>query len=92
MGMGFPIVLAAPKGSARDIILNEKVGLWVPPEDPTALANAILQLYHHPDLLHQLAEASRIAASHHTRETQSRKFLLALESLFLPFNATPLAG
>ncbi len=80
MGMGLPILLASPKGIASEIVMQENVGLWVLAEDPDALANAILHLYRQPDKLHQFAETSLKAASHHTRETQAHYFLDALKT------------
>ncbi|EKD92034.1 MAG: glycosyltransferase [uncultured bacterium] len=79
MGMGLPILLASPKGAASDIVLNENVGLWVPAEDPTALADAVIQLNKKPGLLAQFSKISLDSAQHHTREAQARNFLDALD-------------
>ena len=80
MGMGLPILLAAPRGAASEIVTSEKVGLWVLADDPIALASAILHLYQQPDVLRQFAETSSKAAHHHTREVQAQYFLDALKT------------
>ncbi|HLB41673.1 MAG TPA: glycosyltransferase family 4 protein [Gammaproteobacteria bacterium] len=79
MGMGLPILLASPRGAASEIVMGEKVGLWVQAENPEALTNAILQLYQCPDMLRQFAETSSKAARYHTREAQAGFFLDALK-------------
>jgi colanic acid biosynthesis glycosyl transferase WcaI len=35
MGMGLPIILAAPAGEASAIVIKEKAGLWVAPQHPS---------------------------------------------------------
>jgi colanic acid biosynthesis glycosyl transferase WcaI len=75
MGMGLPILIAAPEGIASKIVLNEQVGLWVPPEDPQALAAALKDLYQQPELRKQLAENSLARASQHSREFQAQSLL-----------------
>src|SRR3990167_4001849 len=81
MGMGLPILLSSPMGIARDIILSEKIGLWVPAENPKALAEAIDDWYQHPEAFSQFAKMSLAAAIRYTRETQSRLFLTAMEKI-----------
>jgi glycosyltransferase involved in cell wall biosynthesis len=79
MGMGLPILLACPEGEASRIVENQRAGLWVPPEDPSALANAVLLLKENRSLLQQLAARSLAAAPQHTREKQARDMLAVLE-------------
>lgn len=78
MGMGLPILLSSPKGAASDIVMTEKVGIWVPAENATALSGSILSLYQYPDKLGQLAENSRVASYRHTRKAQAQYFLNTL--------------
>jgi glycosyltransferase involved in cell wall biosynthesis len=78
MGMGLPILLAAPKGEASEIVERENVGLWVPSNDPPALANAILLLKNDRSLRSHLAAQSRAMASIHSRERQAREVLTVL--------------
>lgn len=79
MGMGLPILLAAPKGAASNLITAEKVGLSIPAENPPLLVDAILQLYHNPNLLSQFAENSLTAAKFHTREKQAEDFISVIK-------------
>ena len=81
MGMGLPILIASPKGVASQIVLDEQVGLWVPPENPAALADAIAHLYQNPLERQQLAQNSLAAAPGHTRENQARLMLNTLNAL-----------
>ena len=78
MGMGLPILLAAPKGEASDIVEREGVGLWVPSNDPSALASAILLLKEDRSLRAHLAAQSRAAAANHSRERQASEMLTVL--------------
>ncbi len=79
MGMGLPLLLAAPKGEASRIIEADGAGLWVPAEDPEALAGAVLKLKSDGGLLHDLAARSHRAASGHSRERQARRMIKVLE-------------
>ncbi len=81
MGMGLPILLAAPQGEASKIIAKEQVGVWVKPEDPKALVAAVLQLQEDQQLHKHYAECSLQAASRYSRETQAEQMLLALQSV-----------
>ena len=79
MGMGLPILLAAPKGEASRIIAEDKAGLWVPAERPPALADACLSLMSDSQGRRALAQQSLYAAPFHSRERQARLVLEALE-------------
>lgn len=79
MGMGLPVLLACPRGEASRILEAEQAGIWVPPEDPKALADAVELLNQNRDLLLRLGEASRFAAPRHSRERQAREYLTRLE-------------
>lgn len=61
MAMGKPIVCTRMKGTER-IIQDGETGLLVPPDDPHALAEAILKLYCDPDLRRKLGQNARQAA------------------------------
>ncbi|MSO92287.1 MAG: glycosyltransferase WbuB [Rhodospirillales bacterium] len=79
MGMGLPIVLAAPAGEASRILAADQAGVWVPPEDPEALANAVTGLMKDAECRRKIAERSLASAPRHTREAQARQMMLAIE-------------
>ena len=81
MGMGLPILVAAPRGEATDIVEREGAGLCVPSNDPSALANAVLLLKHDQRLRLRLAAQSRAAAVNHSRERQAIEFLAVLRKV-----------
>jgi len=81
MGMGLPIILASPEGEASRIVTREGIGVWVPPQDPDALSQAVLLLSQNRELLARFAEASGLAAPRHSRERQAKDMLSVLESV-----------
>ena len=67
-------VLLAVDGEARELVEAAKVGLYIAPEDETALAETIIELMHNPDLCDTLGEnGRRFVESHYSRESQSRE-------------------
>jgi len=79
MGMGLPVLLAAPKGEASRIVEGEGIGAWVPPEDPAAVAEAVLRFRNDGDLRRNCAAASLAAAPRYSRRARAREMLEALE-------------
>lgn len=79
MGMGQPIVLASPQGEASEIVATSGAGLWVLPERPRELLEAILLLKTNPPLRRRLADRSLAAAPEYSRERQARDMLAILE-------------
>lgn len=60
LASGRAIIASVPNtGTAANAIRDSGGGIVVPPEDPQTLANAIRDLYHHPDRVKQLGEKSR---------------------------------
>jgi colanic acid biosynthesis glycosyl transferase WcaI len=60
LASGLAIIASVPStGTAARAISNSGGGLVVPPEDPKALAEAILKLYRDRDSIEKLGEASR---------------------------------
>lgn len=53
------IASVPPNGSAARAVAQSGGGLIVEPENPEALATAILELYHHPEQVKMLGEKSR---------------------------------
>jgi glycosyltransferase involved in cell wall biosynthesis len=70
-------VVAADVGSVSEVVLDDKTGLLVPPEDPVALARAIRRLLTDADLRRRLGEQGRqlvlerFTAAHMTRAFES---------------------
>ena len=78
MGMGRPVLLAAPQGEASEILTESGAGLWVRPECPEELMKAIHLLKTNRPLYHRLAAASLQAAPAHSRERQAKEMLAIL--------------
>ena len=78
MGMGLPILLATPEGEASRLVSGNGA-VWVPPEDPLALANSIRELKADPAKCARLSADSLAAAPSHSRELQARDTLRVLE-------------
>jgi glycosyltransferase involved in cell wall biosynthesis len=78
MGMGLPILLAAPKGEASEILDESGAGLWVAPERPQELLEAVRLLKNNRELSRRLAARSRAAAPNYSRERQAREMLALL--------------
>jgi colanic acid biosynthesis glycosyl transferase WcaI len=87
MGMGLPVLLAAPRGQASAIIDQEQMGLSIAPEAPAALARAAAQLKSDPDFLRRLAQNSLAAAPRYSREQKSAEMLALLRDI-VPLSAT----
>jgi len=83
MGMGLPLLLAAPTGEASAIIEKTGAGVCVAPENPDALAQAVLTYKNDPVLCQAKATKSQQAASLYTRERQATDFLMVLEKVTL---------
>jgi len=60
LASGRPIIASVPaNGTAAQAVEASGGGIVVTPEHPTALANAILKLYHHPAVAEQLGKQGR---------------------------------
>jgi glycosyltransferase involved in cell wall biosynthesis len=78
MGMGKPLLLVSPVGEAKAILDSTGAGEWVPAACPDLLAHKIESLRIDKVRLAQLADASRKAASHYSRDRQASDMLRAL--------------
>jgi colanic acid biosynthesis glycosyl transferase WcaI len=66
MAAGRPVVAAMNlDGDGPRLIAEARCGLCVPPEDPQALAQAVLKLYHDPSLRQELGRNGRRYAEEH---------------------------
>lgn len=81
MGMGLPLLLAAPEGEASRIIATDKAGIWVPAENPEALAEAALTMMKDKETLKSYSRCSLRAAPLHSREHQARLMINVLEKV-----------
>lgn len=79
MAMGRPILLAAPRGEASEILARTGAGIWVPPDDPQALLEAVTLLMQNRPLYERLARESLASAARFSRERQARDMLAVLE-------------
>ena len=79
MGMGLPLILAAPNGEASHILAAARAGIWVPAEDPPALAGAAIKLYEDDALCRAYSISSLAAAPLYTRERQARQMIEVLD-------------
>jgi glycosyltransferase involved in cell wall biosynthesis len=74
MAAARPIVATAV-GATPDLLADGRTGLLVPPEDPTALADALAQLLSQPEQARQLGEAARLEARQRfSRPAMVRRF------------------
>lgn len=80
MGMGLPIVCAAPKGEATDIVEQTKAGVTVASNNPELLANAIVILAAEPAQLTLFAQNSYAARTQYSREHQAQSIINAINS------------
>ena len=78
MGMGLPLLLAAPEGEASRIITEDQAGLCVAAEDPDALARAVRKLAD-GKTRQAFARNSLKAAPRHSRERQAEQMIRVLE-------------
>lgn len=81
MGMGLPLIVAAPDGEVSHIVKSQNAGLHVPAEDPDALAKAVRRLYEDVGLRLLLGDNSHRSARLFTRERQARDMLLVMEQI-----------
>lgn len=81
MAAGKPAILGV-EGEAKEILLHSDGGLAIQPENPHALASAILRLQHDPALCRALGRNGRQAVlKNYLRSTQAKKYLSLLRGL-----------
>ncbi len=68
MASGLPVLLAAPEGEASKILEADGAGLCMPPEDPGALADAVVRLCDDDKERQMFADNALAAAPAHSRE------------------------
>jgi len=81
MAAGKPVILGV-EGEAKDILLDAKAGIPVPPEDPKAIAETVLLLHKNPTLSHQMGQSGRrVVCNKYSRQQQAIAYLALLEEL-----------
>jgi colanic acid biosynthesis glycosyl transferase WcaI len=65
MACGRPVLMAAQEGAALEVIRKHRCGLTAPPDNPEAVAQAILSLYQDPSRVEPLGRAGRRAVASH---------------------------
>jgi len=81
MGVGAPVLLAAPYGEAARIVRETGCGTCVSPEDPDALAAAVRTARAEPQRLAVERAAGLRAAARYSRETLAEEMLALLEEI-----------
>lgn len=79
MGMGLPIIMSVPEGESTKIVSDNNAGVIIPPENPSALAQAVLSLSKDKDKLAKLREDSAKAAKKFDRVVQANTMLTHIE-------------
>lgn len=78
MACAKPIVLTVD-GEAREILNAAKGGIFVEPDEPQALADAILEMQASPEKLKEMGESGRqYVLQHYARDTQGEKLITIL--------------
>lgn len=80
MAHGRPVICSRNTG-AVDLIKNGENGFIVPPKDPYAIADCILELQHHPELVKKMGEAARQTAAQYTWDKIGNHYIETLGSL-----------
>jgi colanic acid biosynthesis glycosyl transferase WcaI len=80
MGMGLPVLIAAPAGEATEIVNKAGAGLIVPPEDANALIQAVEQFLDDPEFRTSAGRRSFAAASAYSRAFQAKAMMAALDA------------
>jgi colanic acid biosynthesis glycosyl transferase WcaI len=78
MAMGLPMIYCGPRSEGSEIVEKHAAGLFVPADDPEALAAAVVGLERDPSLRSRLARNSAAAAASYSRARQAE---LSLEVL-----------
>ena len=87
-----PIVLGV-RGEARSIVEGAEAGLFIPPEDPDALVEAVRRLKENPDLHETLSEnAHDHVQAHYDRAVLARRYATLLAEVAGESRTAPVPG
>lgn len=81
MAMELPIIFVGPNGEASEIIDKTGAGVCVQPENPSALARALIDLSKDNKKLAQYKKACKESVGEFTREKQAKEFLNVLKAV-----------
>jgi glycosyltransferase involved in cell wall biosynthesis len=81
MAMGVPVLMSVPEGEATTLVRTTACGVLVPPEDPQAMAQAIVRLGQDPDECSRFRASGLAAAPQYTRIKQAALMLRVLEAV-----------
>jgi len=81
MGMGVPVLMSLPEGEATAIVKRTGCGVCVPPEDPRAMADAVLALATDAERMAALRSASAAAAPEYSRDRQAGRMMGVLQGV-----------
>ena len=80
-GMGKAVMIVQPKGEAAELVQSAGAGEWIEPEDPQALADAVLEWRGDPARALSYAENAADAAQLHSRDRLAGEMLEILRGL-----------
>jgi len=81
MGMGVPVLMSLPEGEATGIVQRTGCGVCVAPEDPRAMADAVLALASDAERMSALRSAAAAAAPAYSRERQAGRMVEVLAAI-----------
>lgn len=89
IGLGLPVVATAV-GGVPEVVLHEKTGLLVPPDDPDGACSALLRIAQDPAFAKLLGERGKIhAQQHYSLEVMLDRSEAVYQQLCAKHNAPP---
>jgi len=80
-GMGKAVMIVQPMGEAAELVQEAGAGEWIAPENPQALAAAVLEWKNDPAKVLNFGEKAADAAQLHSRDRLAREMLQILSGL-----------
>jgi glycosyltransferase involved in cell wall biosynthesis len=84
MAMGVPVLVSVPEGECTGLVRKIGCGTLVPPEDPEAIAKAIVRFQENPGETARFRVAALAAAGRYSRDRQAIVMLRVLETTCRP--------
>jgi glycosyltransferase involved in cell wall biosynthesis len=93
MGAGKPIIAAVPPGELSRLVETARCGIAIPPEDPSAMADAIRLLAGDGDLATRMGAAGAgYVSAHYDRTVLAERFVTIVEGIHTPPSPRHLGG